>query len=154
MNKKTFITFLLISLFILTACSYSFAANNDAMNNAKNTVMNTGNAVGNAITGTANAVVNGARSITNGAASVGNSISNANGDTENDATNTLATTNGMLENNDGDYTAARTATADTTFLGMSDNTWTWLILGIVGLAIVGLVWYYGAQYEHRNYSND
>jgi len=73
---------------------------------------------------------------------------------ENDATNTLGTNDGMLDTTDGNYTATRTATTNNNFLGMSDTAWTWLILGIVGAAIVGLVWYYGAQYEHRNYNND
>lgn len=153
MNKKLFITLLLISLFIITACSYSFAAN-DAMDNAKNAVMDAGNSIGNAAATATDTVVDGTRNLVNGTVSLGNTLSNANGDTENDATNTLATNGGMLDNNDGNYTATRTATNNDNLLGMSDTTWTWLILGIVGLSIVGLVWYYGAQYEHRNYSND
>jgi len=53
-----------------------------------------------------------------------------------------------------DYTATRTATNDDTGLfGMSTTSSTWLILGIVGAVILGLVWYYGSQYESRNYNN-
>ena len=37
---------------------------------------------------------------------------------------------------------------------MSDTMSTWLIMGLVGAVIIGLIWYYGAQYEHRNYDND
>lgn len=153
MNKKIFITILMFSIISLSFCSYSFAENG-AMNNAKDAVMNTGNSIGNAVAGATNAVVDGARDLGNTAASAGNSIMNANGDTESDATNTLDNNGGMLDNTDGNYTATRTSTNNDNLLGLSDNTWTWLILGIVGLAIVGLVWYYGAQYEHRNYTND
>lgn len=146
MNKKIFITFLLVLflLFISTSCTY---ANTNMMNSARNAVMYTGNAIGNVVTGTTNAVVN-------GAAAAGNGIRNANGDMESDATNTLANNDGMFGNTDGDYTAIRTATGNGNMLGMSDTTWTWLILGIAAIAIVSLVWYYGAQYEHKNYNND
>lgn len=52
-----------------------------------------------------------------------------------------------------DYTATRTATSNNV-MGLSSTAWTWLILGIVGIVIVALVWYYGAQYEHRNYNHE
>ena len=41
------------------------------------------------------------------------------------------------------YTATRTAT-DTGY-GMTNTAWIWLIVGIVGIMIVALVWYYVAQ---------
>ncbi|MBR6505146.1 MAG: hypothetical protein IKT41_05550, partial [Clostridia bacterium] len=44
-------------------------------------------------------------------------------------------------NNNGNYTATRTAT----FMGMDGNTWTWFIIGLVGIAIVALVWAYYTQ---------
>ena len=143
MNKKIFITLLVFSLFLLFTYSYSFAATK-----AGNTIMNAGNSVGNAVMGATNTVVDGARSL-------GNTVVNAEGDVESDATNTInSNNNDTMDNTNGDYTATRTATGNGNLLGMSDMTWTWLIVGIVGLAIVGLVWYYGAQYEHRNYNND
>lgn len=148
MSKKIFFTLLLISLLMLNVCC-SFAATG-----VGNTVKEAGNTAGNVISGATGAIVDGARGLTKGASNMMNDMSNANGDTENDATNTLATTDGMFDNADGDYTATRTATGNNNLLGMSDTTWTWLILGAVGLAIVGLVWYYGAQFEHRNYNND
>ena len=153
MKNKIFIITLL-SLLLIAICSYSFATNN-MMNSTRNAVGNAGNSVGNAVTGTANAVVNGAKNLGNGVANMANDMTNADGDTENDATNTLDTNNGdMLGTTNGDYTATRTATADTNMFGLSDTAWTWLILGIVGAVIVSLVWYYGAQYNHRNYNND
>ena len=147
MNKKFLSILLIFSLFLMLSCSYSFAATT-----AGNAVMDAGNGVGNAVSDTAGAVANGAKSLGNGVATMWDDVTNANGDKENDGTNTMA--GSMFGNNDGDYTATRTATGNNNMLGMSDTTWTWIILGIVGLAIVGLVWYYGAQYEHRSYNND
>lgn len=153
MNKKIFLTLLIFSLLSIVFCAYSFA-NNDTMNNARNAVMHAGNSIGNVVSGATNTVVDGTKNLGNGITNVTNSLSNANGDIKNDATNTLSTNGGMLGTSNDNYTATRTATNNNNFLGMSDTTWTWLILGIVGVAIVGLVWYYGAQYEHRNYNND
>lgn len=147
MNKKIFFTLLLISLLIF---SISFSL---ATTNVGNDLMTAGKSVGNAVKGTADAAVDGARDLSNGTDNMINDMTNANGDKESDATNTLATTDGILENIDGDYTATRTSTTNGSLLGMSEMTWTWLILGIVGAVIVALVWYYGAQYEHRNYND-
>ena len=149
MNKKIFFTLILTTLFVITICSYSFANTN-----AGNKLINAGKSVENAVGDTAGAVVDGARELTNGAGNMMNNITNANGDKENDTTNTLATNDGIFGMRNNDYTATRTATGNNNLLGMSDTTWTWMILGIVGAIIVALVWYYGAQYEHRNYNND
>lgn len=153
MNKKILITLSIFCLLIMTICSYSFAAN-DGMNNAKNAVMNAGNAVGSAVEGAKNAVVDGAKGITNGAATLGKDAANTTKNIGNDAKNTVGTVTGTLDNGRSDYTATRTATTNDNLFGMSNTAWTWLILGIVGIVIVALVWYYGAQYEHRNYDND
>ena len=45
----------------------------------------------------------------------------------------------------GNYNARRTATSGTTYAGMTANVWTWLIVGILGVAIVALVLFYGRQ---------
>lgn len=154
MNKKIFITMLMFSILLLAFCSCSFA-NTNTMNNAKDSVMNAGNAIGNAAINVKDAVVDGAKDIANGAATVGNDAINGAQNIGNGARNAVDST---LNTNDSNYTAtrttARTATATNNFLGMSNAAWTWLILGIVGIAIVGLVWYYGAQYEHRDYDNN
>lgn len=148
MSKKIFLTLLLVSLLILNI-SFSFASTG-----VGNTIKDAGNIAGKAVSGATGAVVDGAKDLTKGAGNVMNNMSNANGDKEDDATNTSATIDGMFDNNNGDYTATRTATNNNNLLGMSDTTWTWLILGIVGAVIVALVWYYSAQYQHRNYNND
>lgn len=154
MNKKILITISVFCLLIMSLCSYSFAANN-GMNKAKNAVMNVGNSVGDAVVGAKNAVVDGAKGITNGAATLGKDAINTTQNLGNDAKNTVGTVTGNLGNDRDDYTATRTATtSNSNLFGMSTTAWTWLILGIVGIVIVALVWYYGAQYEHRNYNND
>lgn len=153
MNKKIISTLLIISLFVISLSTYSFAAT-DGMNNLKNTVMNAGNTVGNAVVGAKNAVVNGAKGVTNGTATLGKDTVNTAQNLGNDTKNTVGSTTGVLTNRNTNYTATRTATTNNNLFGLSSTAWTWLILGIVGLVIVGLVWYYGAQYEHKNYNND
>lgn len=150
MRKKIFFTLLLTSLFIITLCSYSLANTN-----AGNKLMNAGKSVENAIGDTVGAVVDGAKDLKNSASNMMNNMTNANGNHEyNDATNTLATTDGIFDMNNSNYTATRTATANNNPFGMSGTAWTWMVIGVVGAIIVALVWYYGAQYEHRNYNND
>ena len=50
----------------------------------------------------------------------------------------------------GDYTATRTATDRITGTTMTNTAWVWLILGIVGVVIVALTWYYVSQYNDRH----
>ena len=149
MNKKVFFTLLLISLVVLSTC-YSFAATG-----VGNAIKDAGNTAGNLVSGATGAIVDGTKKLTNSASNMMNDMTNANGDRENDATNTLSTNDGIFDTNtNGDnYTATRTSTDNSNMLGMSSNTWTWLIVGIAGIAIISLVWYYGAQYEHRNYND-
>lgn len=150
--KKKFFILTIVSLFLITLCSYSFATNN-MMDNARNAVGNAGNSISNAAATTMNTIGNGVQGLANGAATLGNDAMNGARDMGNDTMNTLDTTATTLGTGDADYTATRTAT-NTNLFGLSDTAWTWLILGIVGISIVSLVWYYGAQYDHKNYSND
>lgn len=140
MLKKVFS--LLIALFLLLFTSNVFAANNemgDSMNKAGNTVRNV-------VGGTENVVEDAAGAIGTGIKDLGNTVSNG-------AAN--ITNNG--NNSNVGYNASRTATTGSTtnngFLGMNSNTWTWLILAIVAIAIVGLVWYYVAQ-NNKEYNNN
>ena len=145
MKNKILISTLMLLLCAAFLCSYSFA--NNMLQSAGNTVMNAGNAIGNVAGQAGNTLVNGTRSLANGAANLGDDMMGGIDGMTDDAATTYDTTN-------DDYTAQRTATANTGLFGMSDTMSTWLILGIVGAIIVGLIWYYGAQYEHRNYNND
>ena len=58
----------------------------------------------------------------------------------------------MGTNNNGDYSATRTAATANVNSG-NTLTWTWFILAVATIIIVGLVWYYGTQNEKRTNSN-
>lgn len=150
--KKKFLFLTLFAFLLISLCSYSFAATN-MMNSAKNTVMNAGNAISNAATSTMNAIGNGARDIVNGTETLGNDAINSAEKMDSDAMGNFDNAVSTLGTDSSDYIAERTASTSN-LLGFSNTTWTWLILGVVGIAIVALVWYYGAQYDHRDYSND
>ena len=139
MKNKILISTLMLLLCAAFLCSYSFATTN--------MLQSAGNTIGNVAGQAGNSLVNGTRTLTNGAANLGNDMMTEMDRMTDDATTTYDTTN-------DDYTAQRTATANTGLFGMSDTMSTWLILGVVGAIIVGLIWYYGAQYEHREYNND
>ena len=139
MQKKLLITFsiLIISIFSFSIC---FAANDDG-----HMLQDAANGVRDVVGGAENAIENGARDIAN-------TTKGATGAAENSMNNN---SNSMQNNNrssNSTYTATRTATSTTnpTFLGMTSTAWTWLIIGIAGIAIVALVWYYGSQIRTSN----
>ena len=145
--KNKFLISTLILFFVLTVCSQIFATNN-MMDSARDAVNNAEGAIENSANKTKDTVVNGTQNLVNDAGTLGNDAVNG----MNNMTNDTATTLDMDANDD--YTAQRTATANTGLFGMSNTLSTWVILGIVGAVIVALVWYYGSQYEHKNYNND
>lgn len=88
---------------------------------------------------------------------------NTNNNTDNSNVNNATTGNTNNTNNNDDdlfadtnngYTATRTATTTNTGLfGMDASTmWTWLILAILGVAIVALVWSYGKQTTNNTHT--
>jgi len=148
MSKKLFISTLII-LTLLFISSLSFAAENtllqDGVNGIRNMVGGAENVVEDAAQGLTGAVRNGTNSIENGlntATDDMNNNNNSNNDNNNDDNYMVGTTD---NNNNGNYTATRTAT----FMGMNGNTWTWFIIGIVGIAIIALVWAYSMQDTKR-----
>lgn len=151
MSKKLTISALLI-ITLLFVCSMSFAAENtllqDGVNSVRNFVGGAENVVEDAAQGAAGAIKNGTNNIENGlntAVDDMNNNDNMNNDNNNNGNNDDNFMAGTTDNNNnGNYTAARTAT----FMGMDGNTWTWLIIGIVGIAIIALVWAYSMQ-ENR-----
>ena len=59
--------------------------------------------------------------------------------------------------NQGGYTATRTSanTGNNLFGNVTNSVWTWLIVAIVGIVIVGLVMYYAKQNNNViTYNND
>lgn len=139
MTKK--ILAVLIALFLLLSTSYVFAANNElgeSMHKATNTVRNV-------VGGTENVVENAAGAIGTGVKDLGNTFTDGAArvtDGKNDGYNTTRTTTTRTANNN-------------TFLGMNSTTWTWFVLAIAAIAIVGLVWYYAMQNKNEyNNHND
>ena len=140
MKKKLFVSFIITYLLFALLLSYTFAT--EMMNNAKNTMMNASNSAGNVL-------VSGKDAIVGAAQDAGNGIKNM----VNEATDNNDSAVSTMNSNDN-YSATRTSTTqNNNLLGFSSETWTWLILGAVALIIVALVWYYSAQYEHKDYNN-
>lgn len=140
MTKKIFA--LIIGLFLILTTSCVFAANseiNDSMNKSGNTIKNVVGGAENVIEGAGSAIGSGIRDL-------GNTFANG---------ASRVTNNGNNQNTG--YTTTRTATARTadngTFLGMNSTTWTWFVLAIATIAIVGLVWYYAMQNKNE-YNNN
>lgn len=150
MSKKLFISTLLI-ICLITISSLAFATNNDdnmmqnGVNSIRNVVGGAENVLEDTVTGAGNAMKNGTNSIENGLNSAvdnmteGNNNNNQNND--NNTNNYIAGATNNNNDNNGNYTATRTAT----FMGMNGTTWVWFIIGLVGIAIVALVWAYSSQ---------
>ncbi len=159
--------FAIITILTITIFSFSVVLATD--NNNGGMLQDAANGVRNVVGGAENAIEDGARDIanvskdatgdmengasnataggTNANSDSNRSTDNNNGSTDNTNGATGATTNG----NTGSYTATRTgAEQGATFMGMNSTAWTWLIIGIAGIAIVALVWYYGTQVNNSN----
>ena len=138
MYKKMLVNFaiLTIGIFSFSVC---FANNDGSM------LQDAANGVRDAVGGAENAIEDGAKDIANTTKGVTGSAENAMENKDN---------SGMTQNNNrtnnSNYIATRTATTNSTFMGMSSTAWTWLIIGIAGIAIVALVWYYGSQIRTSN----
>lgn len=142
MLKKIFITLVLIFSFVLF-CSYTFATNTTLVNNAGNAMRDTKDAIGNAIH---EGVNNTGNAMHNAADNAGNAVHNATnnaGTALHNATNNTGTTVNRTATGTTNYNAARTATPAGGI--MNNNMWTWIVVGVIALAIVGLVWYYSVQ---------
>lgn len=143
MQKKFLISIALLSVVLAFSCSYSFA-NTNVINTVgdgvKNVTSNAGNAINQGATTVRNAVGNAENGMANAASGVLGGTNTNKGNTT------------VMGRNNNNYTAARTATNDVTFLGMTANAWTWLIMAILAVAIVALVWFYSKQHSD-SYSN-
>lgn len=147
MKKKLYITIITLLAILTFSISYTFAANNiTVVDGIRNVVGGAENVMENA----GNGIVSGVRNITSAGQ---NTMENVTGDIGNGMQNAGNTVMGGMTTDD-DYTATRTTTrmatdtTDTTFLGMNSTVWTWLIMAIVGIAIVALVWMYAKQREN------
>ena len=133
--------FAIITILSITMFSFSVVL---AADDNGGMLQDAANDVRNVVGGAENAVEDGAKDIAN-------TSRNATGDME----NTMNSDSNRNMNNDNgnanSYTATRTdANGSATFMGMNSTAWSWLIIGIAGIAIVALVWYYGTQVNNSN----
>lgn len=135
MNKKFLVG--LLALIFICCSSVCFATNAGAE------VQNSAQKSGTTLENMGDSVKNVAQDVGNGiqgaASSLGNGVKDVmDGNHNNMGVTTRTGTNG--------YTATRTnANAG----GMTNTAWVWLILGIVGVMIVALTWYYVSQDNSR-----
>ena len=139
MYKKILVAMTIVLALILPF-TLSFANNGfqEATDGIKNVMGGAENVMEDAAQGISNTTKNITGGIENGA----NNMMQENQDSKNTAQDTGS-----------DYMATRTSTDENTFMGMNSTSWTWLILGIAGIAIVALVWYYATQFNHNNYDD-
>ena len=158
----------LLSAILAIAIMFSFTScfANDMINEAGNMMQDVGNNIRNAMNNAGNAVEDATRNIsgatqdateniTQRANNIGNELMNTNNNERNDN----AEYNADFDNNAGtNYNTTRVATTDTTgnatFMGMDANMWTWLIVGVVAIAIIALIWYYTMQLHSSDTHRD
>lgn len=146
MLKKIFAFIIALSLIICTSCVFAANEMGDSMNKTGNTIKDATEGVKNVVGNVENGVEAGAAGVVNGIKDLGNTFSDG-------AARVTHDNNRNTQNNNNNYSAVRTAT-DGTFMGMNANTWTWFILAIAALAIIGLVWYYAMQNDTTKSKND
>ena len=124
MKRKSFII-LSILFALLFISTLSFANNDikDGVHSATDTVIDGASNLANDARKGVGAIEN---TIEDGAKDIGNAVFNDN----------------------NDYTATKTATTETTTNGMNSTLWTWVILAVAAVVIIGLVWYYASQDNH------
>ena len=141
MYKKTLLGLI---LFIGLAFSFNFCFAADGVNNMMNHVQNAASDTGNAIEGAAKDVSNTSKNVTGGIANtMGNMTRNGSVDR-----------NGNGNGNGYNTTRVATDTTGNNLMGMTDTTWTWLIVGITAIAIIALIWYYSMQFTNNRDNDD
>ncbi len=155
MQKRFLVSITLVAVLFVLLASQIYANTND--------LDAIGNGLENLVTDAGNAINDGAMTIRNGVGDAEDGIENAVSDVFGDgnSTNSNSMSTGTTNENQGNadtmggstnYNATRTSTDDATFLGMTANGWTWLIMAILAVAIVALVWFYAKQ-RSDSYSN-
>lgn len=145
MHKKFLVSLLLVLSLIFTV-SFCYANENmqNAGENAKDALNSTGKAIENAAQGTGEMIQDGANAVKDGAQNMGNAIKDG-------VENTGDAIRNGADNTDN-YNATRTE-AEGDFMGMTNNTWSWIILGVAAIAIIALVWYYSSQVNRNKYND-
>ena len=149
MTKKIIIAIAFVLCTILIS-TYSFATNEimDAVDGVRNTIENVENGAENVMRDTAGAVKEGTQNIQDAGQNMTNDIKNTmNNDNNGMIGDTRSGTDNNKGDNEGDYTATRTAN---NIFGNTSTMWTWIVLAIIAAAIIGLVWYYTIQNSHSH----
>lgn len=141
MLKKSLIILSIFCLIIFTS-NFVFAAN--MVDGTKDMLDNAGRGIENMVNGATNAAKDAKNGVTGMMEDMGEGIQNGADDVKR-GTEDMA--RGVTNNNNG-YTATRTSATD----GIANNpgnALVWVILAIVGVAIVALVWYYATQTDDK-----
>ena len=138
MKRKVLMIAILTIILSIFAISYTCAASkmDNAVNDVRGFVGGAENVVENAGNTVASGIKNGMNTIGNGASTVGNTVENG----ARDVGNTVGAV--VTDNNNGGYTATRTATDTNMANGMNTTGWTWFIIGVTAVAIGVLIWSY------------
>lgn len=141
MNKKLLTAILLFVVLLLGSVS-CYA----------NTANNLGTEIQNSANKTQTTIQNAGQGIKNVASDIGNGVQHAVQGIGNGMQDGLNTTNNKdgIGVSTGNYATARTSTDKITGTTMTNTAWIWLILGIVGVVIVALTWYYVSQNNERH----
>jgi hypothetical protein len=147
MKNKIFTAILLISLLLLSSICFASDTQlaalgnelHDSADKTKDSMQNVGKGLENLTNGVGGAMHNVGQGIQNTASTIGNGVQNA--FTGMDNRNGLGT---LTATDNGGYTATRLSTDAGANL-MSNTAFIWLIMGIVGVIIVALTWYYVSQ---------
>lgn len=148
MKKKFFAISTLLCAILVISCSAVFA-NTNMINTVEQSAKNMAAGAGNMITRGVDATKNTMNDLGNGVNNMGNNIAGTITNNGNNGKTGTGTNNGATN-----YTATRTSANTATWLGMNATAWTWLIMGILTVAIVALVWFYGRQHDTTTHTNE
>jgi len=130
--KKAYIISIILTIVLLFTFSNIYAMENSTMSQD---MKNMAGGVENVMQDVGNTVSQGAQNVGNGIENAGNKVMSSMG----------------IDNSN--YSATRTATTtDNTFLGMNSSMFTWVIMAIIGLAIIVLVWMYAREHDESYYN--
>jgi len=139
MKKKSFILLVVLIISFSTICFADDMGNDikNAVNGATNTVVD---GIQNLAEDVRSGIGTAEDTIENGARNMGNAVMNGANDVMDD-----------MDSGDNDYTATRTSAEDVSVINnTAATTWTWIAVAIAALVIVGLVWYYASQHNHKH----
>ncbi len=140
MLKKSLIILSIFCLIIFTS-NFVFAAN--IVNGTKDMLNDAGRGIENMVNGATNAAKDAKNGVTDMMEDIGDGVERGADDVKRGTENMAQ---GMTNNNG--YTATRTSATDS-MVGNPGNALVWIILAIVGVAIVSLVWYYATQTDDK-----